>query len=113
MAVQGLLESLDVKAHHVLLAESLTPLLIDAMKSLPSKKHVRVRRMSALAMVSEDGEDVIIVERTFFSQRRGQTRSSSSVTQSTTVVRGFENPRRAIQPRDNSGEVAQPIGEIS
>jgi len=101
MEVLGLLDNLDVKAHHVLLAESLTPLLLDAMQSFPSKKHVRIRRMSALAMVSEDREDVILVERTFFRQRRSQMSSSSSMTQSTTVVRGLENPQRHIQAHSN------------
>merc|ERR1712003_484343 len=97
LAVRVLCESLDLKAHHVLLAESLKPLLLDAMKSLPSKKHVRIRRMSTVAMVSEDGEDMILVEKTFFCKQRSQTRSSSSVTQSTTVVRGVENPRSHIR----------------
>merc|ERR1712216_206986 len=75
MAVQGLIGALNIKAHHVLLAESLKSLFLDAMMSLPSRKHVRIRRMSTLAMVSEDGEDAIIVEKTFFRERRGQTRS--------------------------------------
>jgi hypothetical protein len=101
LAVRVLSESLDLKAHHVLLAESLMPLLLDAMKSLPSKKHVRIRQMSTLAIVSEEGENVIIVERTFFSQRKNQTRPSSSRTQSTTVARGLENPRLHIRAGSN------------
>jgi len=98
VAVKGLLESIDLKPHHVVVAESLAPLFFDALNSLPSKKHVRIRRMSAMAIVSDDGDDLILVERTFFRERLSHIISPRSVTESTTIARGVRNPRHHSQP---------------
>ncbi|CAE8729194.1 unnamed protein product [Polarella glacialis] len=82
---------------HILVAQSLEPLVQEVVNRLPSKQKVHVRREEPVAYVGRAEEDlVVLVRRTFLEVSGRYLRAPDSVVQSTTeaMERHAVNPRR-------------------
>lgn len=91
-AMLTILNRLELRPHHVVIAASLMPLLEQAIGALPSKRHIRVRTVQLAALMSDDASsEMLVVERTFF--RQITPRRLEAVTQSTSGARCKGNPR--------------------
>merc|ERR1712032_331397 len=71
-----------LRAHHVVVAEAFEPLVHEAVRNIPSRSNVLMRRKEVLAYLGEG--EVVVVERTFLDMPRAM-RSPQSVIQSTAV----------------------------
>jgi len=85
---------------HVIVTESLEPLVHDVVDQLPRKQKIRLRRAEPVGYVEQSqnqGEElrVILVRRTFLEVPRGLVLAPTSVIQSTTEAL----ERRAVNPR--------------
>ncbi|CAE7676081.1 UVR8 [Symbiodinium sp. CCMP2592] len=92
--------SVELRAHHVLVTEDLEDFVMDAVHSLPSRRKVRLR--SATPMALTDGDELVLVRRTFLHLPPTQLHHAASVAQSTTEARVNHgtNPRRVFAHTD-------------
>eukprot|EP00929_Paragymnodinium_shiwhaense_P120041 TRINITY_DN91945_c0_g1_i1.p1 TRINITY_DN91945_c0_g1~~TRINITY_DN91945_c0_g1_i1.p1 ORF type:complete len:463 (-),score=42.71 TRINITY_DN91945_c0_g1_i1:400-1737(-) len=89
--------SVQLRPYHIVVAEAFAPLVLDALRAVPSRRNVRLREHEVVAYLDNSMEGIIniIVERTFLNIPRA-LRGADSVTQSTTEAHGGRNPRRFL-----------------
>lgn len=95
-AVRRAVSQLSLRPFHVVVTDTFLPLVHEALRSIPSRRDVRIRDGRTVAYfdpTSPNMHDTIIVENTFLNIPR-TLRESSSVVQSTTEAHGGTNPRR-------------------
>jgi len=60
----------DLRAHHVIISEAFQPLLKEALRAIPSKRHVRTRSAHPALIVGHNaGDDAVVVQLTFYAVR--------------------------------------------
>merc|ERR1712159_679916 len=91
-AAQRVVSEQHLRLHHVVVQQSLLPLVREAVQALRSRLNVRVRSQEAIAYVS--GSQAVVTERTFLTDNLRCLRNPGSVAQSTTEANGGVNPRR-------------------
>lgn len=65
-AISKIVSNLQLKPHVLVVNEAFLPLVLEAIRGIPSAANVRPRRTSFLALIDDDGHDVCAVERTFY-----------------------------------------------
>jgi len=93
--------SMPLRPCHVLVTEDLEPFVLEAVQRVPSRLRVKLRDATALGLVMDEAEGVVLVERTFLHLPTAELRNPESVAQSTTEARtrqGYHgiNPRRRL-----------------
>jgi len=91
----------DWRPCHVIVTEDLKEFVMEAVQQLPRRLHVRLKGATPMAMVAEEAEGIVLVDRTFLQVPATQLRNPESVAQSTTEARtqaGYRgiNPRRRL-----------------
>jgi hypothetical protein len=84
---------------HIIVTESLEPLVLEVVSKLPTREKIRLRRSETVGYVGPSAGDelrVVLVRRTFLEVPRGIVLAPTSVIQSTTeaLERRAMNPRR-------------------
>lgn len=64
--MQAIVRNLHLKPHFLVVNEAFLPLVLEAIRSVPSKANVRPRRASFLALVDDDGHEVCVVKHSFY-----------------------------------------------
>lgn len=64
-AFRDVVHSLQFKPHFVVVNEAFLPMVLQAIRSIPSKANVRPRGTCFVALVDDEGHEVCAVERTF------------------------------------------------
>jgi hypothetical protein len=83
---------------HIIVTESLEPLVLEVANTLPTREKIRLRRSETVGFVGQTAGDelrVVLVRRTFLEVPRGIVLAPTSVIQSTTEAL----ERRAVNPR--------------
>jgi len=65
-AMQAIVHNLRLKPHFLVVNEAFLPLVLEAIRSIPSKANVRPRRASFLALVDDEGHEVCLVKHSFY-----------------------------------------------
>jgi len=98
VAVRHLLASEELRPWHVVVSESLLPLVLEVVHDMPCRSNTRVRSSDVLAYMANNACEscvAVTVEKTFLSVPRPM-RHASSIVQSTGDAHGVQNPRRSI-----------------
>merc|ERR1712232_427905 len=100
-SVLSTLRGVELRPHHIVVAQAFLPILVAAISQIPSKHKIRVdeKKKRQLAEIDEDSGDVFVIARGFYDAPR-LLRAVDSVTQSTSEI----PPNRVTNARRYAGE---------
>lgn len=65
-ATRSIIDNCELRPHHVVIAQVFLPLLKTELASIACRSKVKCRSRKVLALISDDGSEVLVVERTLF-----------------------------------------------